>query len=101
MAQWTKKLTLTPEWGKALDGEISAQNLAKIVSERIIAMGEYDSEEVEESRLELSESFKSFSEDPDTTIDDLDDLMSDLYNWADTPLDSLWNGKKVAWVETF
>jgi len=43
--------------------------------------------------------FEQVAENDQTDIEDYDDALSELYDWADTALDNNWNGKKMAWVK--
>jgi hypothetical protein len=96
MAQWVKRLSLLPEYEQAKTGEVTVQQLAKVVSDRIKAIGQYEDESIEDQRLELADNFLDLSEDDKADVEDFDDLMVNLYDWADTKLDNEWNSKKVA-----
>jgi len=43
----------------------------------------------------LSAEFLYMSCCTDIDVDEFDELMSRLYDWADTSLDKHWNGKKL------
>ena len=47
--------------------------------------------------------FEEIAENPDSEYDveDYDSALTNLYDWADTPLDRNWAGMKMCWVETF
>lgn len=118
MADWQFKLDLKDAWKKAQDDEINTIELSKVIVERIKALiveirGRSNSNDVVEKILAKSfprmadvleeEVLILFEEIVDTENDDVeafDGAMSDLYDWADTRLDSHWNGRKMCWVST-
>ena len=99
MANWQRRLKIKKEFEQYNDNEITLSQFAKAVSDKLLALeplpGVIDLE-----RLRLAEEFKAFSEETDPEEGDFDELAEQLYDWADTPLDDHWNGKKVCWVET-
>ena len=102
MAKWQKSLKIADEWKAAQEKTISTQELATRISVKLGAMVPIkDDEDLEEQRLELVANFKSFGEDPEGSVDEFDSIMSELYDWADTPLDDQFGGKKLCWVATF
>ncbi len=104
MANWTRKLDLKDVWHT--DGEDPSHpspaelaKLAGIIAARLKAIRPYDDADVNEERDMLVERFEELSRSqPDA--DDFDDVMSDLYDWGDLPLDNKWAGKKVCWIST-
>ena len=101
MAGWQRKLKIKKEWRQSEDGAITPQQLAAIIADRLAALAVFGDEEIDDTRDELVDEFRSLSEDPAADSDDFDCVMVDLYDWADISLDGHWNGKKVCWVETF
>jgi hypothetical protein len=102
MANWQRHLYLNPEWQQAKDGSITIQALAAVIAKRLRALrpfGERD-EDLNEKRDEIAEEFEYIAKTPDATRDDFDNWMCDLYDWGDTRLEQVWNGKKVCWVDT-
>lgn len=95
MANWTRKLNLKDVWESA-----DLALISRTAAQRLKNMRPLEDSDLDEERQDFAEEFESLSEDPDTTVSDFDDTMRRLYDWADTPLDSKWNGKKVCWVET-
>lgn len=101
MAQWQRTLNLDPEWTLAKDKVITIQALSGIVSERLKGLVPFKEEHIENDREELVDKFKELYEqvEPEADADEFDELMDQLCDWADTKLDSHWNGKKVCWVK--
>lgn len=98
MAKWQTTLDLSDVYhaGKPIP------ELAGIVAQRLKALllpGLTDAFEFE-MRDELVADLESLAEDKTSNADDFDEIMSELYRWADTPLDDQWNGKKLCWVNT-
>ncbi len=100
MADWQRHLKLNPEWDRAKDGEITVQDLARSVAEKLRALRRLD-DDVESEKDDLVAQFEDIaaSEGGDEARW-FDDVMHDLYNWGDTRLDGTWNGKKVCWIDT-
>ena len=102
MANWQRTLKMQPEWDQANDGEITTAALAKIVSKRLSALDPFDAESWEEvTRLELVEEFEDLADVPELTQEEFNWFWAKLYEWADTPLDDKFGGKKVCWVQIF
>lgn len=102
MANWQRRLKLTPEWDQAQEGEISIQTLARVTAKRLRSLAPFENAELDEARDEIAEQFEAIADDADADTGDYDNVMADLYDWADTRLDGEgFGGKKVCWVETF
>lgn len=99
MADWQRVLQLKPEWEQAANGDIPIQSLAEAIATRLAKLKPFDDDRINEERDDLVAEFNALAAYEDATADDFDDIMSRLYDWADTPLDSSWNGKKVCWVD--
>lgn len=99
MADWQRVLQLKPEWEQAKEGDISIQSLAETVAVLLAKLKPFDDEYINEERDDIVADFNDLAANEDATADDFDDTMNRLYDWADTSLDSSWNGKKVCWVD--
>lgn len=44
--------------------------------------------------------FEELVEMKSEDVEDFDNALSYLYDWADAPLDNNWGGKKMCWVST-
>ena len=75
--------------------------IAQTASERLAMILPLLDEHIEERRLELVDELQDLANDPDADARDFDYVWNDLYDWADTPLDANWNGKKVCWIKMF
>jgi hypothetical protein len=108
MADWQRVLNLLPEWqdfkaddDAAYDEEKLAR-LASVVADRLEEMTPFggDNSDIDEQRKYLVSDFRDFAKHPGD-VEEFNSLMNELYDWADTPLDSHFGGKKVCWVKTF
>lgn len=96
MANWQRTLNLKDVWDTK-----EVLLIAKTISDRLRGLPPVGNEHIDYQREELVEQFADLADDTSSDRDDFDELMSNLYDWADTPLDREWNGKKVCWVATF
>jgi len=101
MANWINKLDLSDVWDKANDYEISVQELAGTIAKRLSNINKGLDEDLIWLRDNLVDEFERMAEDEEAEQVDFNYAMEDLYDWADTPLDSNWAGKKVCWIETY
>ena len=107
MAYWQRTLNLLPEWKQAQGGAISSQQMAGVISARLLGLRPFGGNDfgVDYEREEIAERFEDLSTDVDAHVEEFDDLMSELYDWADTLLDGtggkVFGAKKACWVKTF
>lgn len=103
MANWKYKFNLKDFYH---DDNISIQNKAKMVAERIgktfsdfvsIESTNFDSE-----LDEIKDDFEWLATDSSAKADDFDDVMERLYDWADAEIEPFgkWPRNKMCWVET-
>ena len=95
MAQWRRKLKLKDVWNGIGDGKMTPQKLASVVANRLKKLKDFGDEDIDFEKQDIVDEFEGLSEDPEADFDDFDNVMYSLYNWADTPLDNEWPGKKV------
>lgn len=100
MADWKRRLCLKPEWQQMQDGEMSSCDLARTIAARLRCLKPFGDDFLDADRDMLADEFLGYAECEEEDIPYFDDLMHQLYDWADTPLDSKWNGAKACWVET-
>lgn len=97
MANWQRKLSIKDVW----DCDLPIQKVAEAIAKRLKKLRPFGDDFLDEERLDLVDEFESLSTYENLTDDQFNDAMDSLYDWADTPLDEEWNGKKACWVETF
>jgi hypothetical protein len=102
MANWQYKINFRDESTGYEDGSVSIQGLAECVNKKILSIKDSVSvrfpDEVEDL-LQVAELFSDISMDPDSTVEDFDNALEQLYDWGDTSLDNKWNGRKLCWIE--
>lgn len=102
MAQWQNKLDLTDIWDSVDEGKMTIQELSAEVAKRLKALSLTDiDDDLKDERDEIVDEFIGVAEDDCADLQDFNNVMFSLYEWADTPLDNKFNGKKICWVATF
>jgi hypothetical protein len=97
MAQWMYKMDVKNEWKATKEGRMTIPQLSSIVLKKLKAFkieGDYEIESI-------MEEFELLASNDEASIDNFDYIWEKLYDWADTPLDNQWNGKKNCWIEIF
>jgi len=94
MSQWQSRLDLKDLWTRRKEGKLTIQQLAKAIAKRIRKHPFYEREE--DTLEEIALNFECCEED----VEEFDNILSDLYDWANTPLDNNFGGKKMCWVAT-
>jgi len=95
MSNWVYHLNLKDLWEKRDKNTISVQELGKQVANRIRKLSCFKKYERElediTTKFEFSESEEEF-----------DNILSDLYDWADTPLFTIRGQmqRKMCWIAT-
>lgn len=101
MANWQRTLNVVVEWKQAQAREITPQQLAKAIADRLEKLKSFNIEHIDTTRDDLVGAFESLADDESATFDDFDLVWRELYDWGDTKLDSAFGGKKVCWIKTF
>jgi len=98
MSHWTHKLDIRDAWKKAEDDD-DFKALSKVIVEKLekIDFGP----DLNYERDGIVEAFKDLIDDVAATVGEFDSLLSELYDFGDTPLDNNWPQKRVLWIETF
>lgn len=99
MANWQRELNIKESWLLAKEGTIVIQALAGEIAKKLKTMKPLNNEVIDHERLEIADEFLAISEDSEADTEAFDYTMERLYDWADTPLDERWNGKKACWVK--
>ena len=96
MANWQRTLNLKDIWPTN-----DPQRIASAIAERLLRLEPFSDPSLNRMRDEFAFEFGSMANDSNVDTDDFDDAMERLYDWADTRLDDVWDGKRVCWVQTF
>jgi hypothetical protein len=86
MANWKQTLNISAEWALAKNHEITPQELARKIADKLIKL------ETDPFLEEIIDQFEDLAEAEDVTFNDFDYIMAELYNWADSNL---------VWIKTF
>lgn len=103
MANWQRQLDISKEWKQSENEEISLQEFAQLIVQKLQELPLFDNMEfINEIKENIIEEFRmSVIENNDADFDDFNYCMNMLYDWGDISLDSHWNGAKVCWINTF
>ena len=101
MSDWQRKLDFRTYTEKYDEGELSIQEFAKIVAEKLKSLRKFNDYDVDSKLEEIIWSFEDLAEDEEGLDDEsnFNYLLNALYDWGDTPLDDKFGGKKVCWVQ--
>ena len=99
MAKWIYKLELKDLWEAKEEGKISISELGKAIADRIRNSKFFKRKIHEEALIDLVLEFDDCSDD----VEEFDDILAQLYDWADTPLRTTRGEmqRKMCWVNTF
>lgn len=100
MANWERKLDLRDVWRLALDNKITMCELAKIVADKLIKLRNFKFVSINDEKNDLTEKFQDLAANDETTKDDFDEVLEELYNWGDIRLNNEWPPRKVCWIAT-
>lgn len=97
MSNWVNRLDLKDLWKAKDENKLTIQELAKEVAKRIKNKYFYDRYKDELEDIVIN--FETCSDD----VEEFDSILSDLYDWADTPLATPIGQmqRKMCWVATF
>jgi hypothetical protein len=94
MAKWYYRLELIDLWKQ--HKELGPQKLAQEVAKSLDALV-IDNEYHETQKKTLVREFLLFSKDNSVDFDDFDEVLEELYQWAD----QLYEQGRLCWVKTF
>ena len=101
MANWQRKVDFSAYTEKYDEGELSIQEFAKIVAEKLKTLRKFEDEYINNQLEEIIWSFEDLADDEECMDEEstFHYLLEDLYNWGDIPLDDKFGGKKVCWIQ--
>lgn len=95
MAHWINTIDVKDLWEEGdfhKIAESDSQQLGKIKCTDLYLEGQ---------REDLAYELRELAQDEESDVQDFDYVWNMLYDWADTPLDENWNGRKLCWIKTF
>ena len=101
MSDWRRKVDFSAYTEKYNGGELSIQEFAKIVAEKLKTLRKFEDEYINNQLEEIIWSFEDLADDEECMNEEntFNYLLVDLYKWGDTPLDDKFDGKKVCWIQ--
>lgn len=103
MSDWQRKVDFSEATAKYDLDEISIQELAKIVHEKLKGLKKFNDTDIDYPLEDLIEEFEMIAEDEEEDDyflkEEFNYTLNRLYDWGDTPLDGKFGGKKVCWVQ--
>ena len=101
MSDWQRKVDFSAYTEKYNEGELSIQEFAKIVAEKLKTLRKFEDEYINNQLKEIIWSFENLADDEEYMDEEstFNYLLEDLYNWGDVPLDDKFGGKKVCWIQ--
>lgn len=104
MAKWQSRIDLADLWTRRYsDPSFTVAQLSAEVGKRVAASRNFvglDRVLIAE-RDEIADDFLALSRSATADVEEFDEILERLYDWADTKLDDAWPPKKVAWIATF
>lgn len=110
MSKWLTTLDIQDVWLKTQEGNFTPQKLAGEIAAKLqvlklaIINRKYPDYYVDviNEREDLVMAFESMADDKELTVEDIDNQMYYLYNWADQKFknENFWSDK-LCWVKTF
>lgn len=101
MSDWQRKLDFSSYTEKYDTGELSVQEFAKIIAEKLKGLQKFNNPWIDSKLEEVIWGFEDLAEDYQEEFgeSDFNFLLNDLYDWGDTSLDGKFGGKKVCWIQ--
>jgi uncharacterized protein Yka (UPF0111/DUF47 family) len=102
MADWQTKIDFSREKRDFQDGEIELKELIRSVINEINrvlpSVEKINSDMASDLECEVLPMFEEL-EEYECDVDDFDNALEYLYDWADTSLDNKFGGKKMCWIK--
>lgn len=101
MSDWRRKLDFSDYTEKYDEGELSIQEFAKIVAEKLKGLRDFDDFGIDCAKDDLIFEFEDIAEDGEGFYgeDEFNYVLNRLYDWGDISLDDKFGGKKVCWIQ--
>ncbi len=96
MSNWINRLNLKDLWKARAKGELTIQELGKRIARRIEKLHCYDRYKDDLQTIVMD--FEIVDED----VEEFDNILEELYDWADTPLSTPKGQmqRKMCWIAT-
>lgn len=100
MSDWQRTIDITREFQQAKAKEITYVDLAKVIVSKLKSLPSFSEEFIDENKEQLIEELEGYVLEESNDVDDLDGILTELYDWGDISLDGKFGGKKVCWIAT-
>lgn len=101
MARWQRQLELGDIMSAVRKGSTTLPQAAGEIAARLKAVRRFPADpDINEARDDIVQLFRDYAADGLNDVEDFDGILSELYDWADTPLDGNYLGRKVCWIST-
>ena len=101
MSNWQRTLDLSSAWERRDNGTLSLNDLCGIMVKKLKKLRDFKDEDLDSEKEDIIEEFEYLGKSEDPNVKEFDEILAVLYDWADTPLDDKFGGKKVCWIKTF
>ena len=99
MSQWQRKLDFSAYTEKYDNEEISIQEFAKIVQQKLKGVKKFNDYDIDSELEELIFEFEDMASEEDSDEYYFNHALNRLYNWGDISIDGKFGGKKVCWFK--
>lgn len=86
MAEWFQTLDITKAWKQATEGSISYADLSEVIAGKLNDLPDIADEAIDSGKNALITSFEAAGHEEDLTANQLDEILAQLYDWADLPV---------------
>ena len=80
MVDWKNKVDLSQEWRRARNGELTAQQLSRVIAIKLSRFIQWASDQ---ELVTIRADFNALALNAAASFDDFDVILEALYNWAD------------------
>ncbi len=98
MAKWVNTVDFSAEKQAYKNGEITLQQLAAAAAKAVERADKGLDHNLWCDKQDIVLEFEDIAASDAADPENFDDVLTMLYDWADTRLDDHWGGRKVAWV---
>uniref|UniRef100_A0A6M3KLC9 Uncharacterized protein n=1 Tax=viral metagenome TaxID=1070528 RepID=A0A6M3KLC9_9ZZZZ len=97
MANWKYQIDVRKEWKRAETQEITPQELARVIAEKLKALPCFSDDD---DLQNIVEAFEELNLDDAATFDDFDEIMNGLYDWGDQEVSPYgkWPRNAMCWI---
>jgi len=95
MSKWMHTINIAQEWKASNEDGSLVYNTADAIATRLERLNIKGDNELDSIIFE----FKVLAQDKNTTYEDFNYIMEELYDWADKSIDGTCTGAKNCWID--